>query len=133
VKVEHMALPPDLVNGVVFSVAKNLLPDAAEMKVSMIVAMPKPRLVKVAISSGGDERFSVAGAARNAWRLDMKIELGGIAGKVAPLIGKQPPDIRIWILEGPAPAFVKEQGILFADGPVLTIELTSPVWPRGSS
>jgi hypothetical protein len=133
VKVEHMALPPDLVNGLVFSVAKNLLPDAAEMKVSMIVAMPKPRLVELAITSAGDERFSVAGAARKARRFDMKIELGGIAGKVAPLIGKQPPDIHIWILEGPAPAFVKEQGILFADGPVLTIELTSPVWPRGSS
>lgn len=132
VKVEHMDLPPDLVNGLVLSVAKNLPPDTAETKVSMIVPVPKPRLVKLVITPAGDERFTVAGAARKARRFDIKIELGGVAGKVAPLIGKQPPDLHIWILEGPAPAFVKEQGVLFVDGPVLTIELTSPVWPRGA-
>jgi hypothetical protein len=132
VKVEHMDLPPDLANGLLLALTKNLPPDAPETKVSMIVPVPKPRLVKLVIGPAGDERFLVAGRARKARRFDIKFELGGITGKLAPLIGKQPPDLHIWILEGLAPAFVKEQGILFEGGPVLTIELTSPVWPRVS-
>jgi hypothetical protein len=51
---------------------------------------------------------------------------------VAPLIGKQPPDIQIWIIGGEAPAFVKEEGILYQGGPIWTIQLTSPVWPAAS-
>jgi hypothetical protein len=47
VKTEHFDLPPDLVNGLVLSVAKNISPETAETKVSMVVATPKPRLVKV--------------------------------------------------------------------------------------
>jgi len=48
---------------------------------------------------------------------------------VAPLIGKQPPNIQIWIIGGEAPAFVREQGPLYEGGPILNIQLTSPVWP----
>jgi hypothetical protein len=62
-------------------------------------------------------------------RFEIKIELGGVAGMVAPLIGKQPPNIQIWIIGGEAPAFVKEEGFLYQGGPIWTIQLTSPVWP----
>jgi hypothetical protein len=48
---------------------------------------------------------------------------------VAPLIGKAPPEIPIWISGGQAPAFVREEGPLYQGGPVLTIQLTSPAWP----
>lgn len=138
VHVEHMDLPPDLANGLLLAITKNLQPDSAqakasaEAKVSMIVAGSKPRLVKLAISSAAEEPFSIAGQRRKARRFDIKFELGGVTGLVAPLVGRQPPDLHIWILEGPAPAFVKEQGILFEGGPVLTIELTSPVWPKSA-
>jgi hypothetical protein len=30
-------------------------------------------------------------------RYEIKIELGGVPGVVAPLIGKQPPKVQIWI------------------------------------
>ncbi len=49
-------------------------------------------------------------------RDEIKIELGGVTGMVAPLIGKQPPDIQIWIIGGEAPAFVKEEGFLYQGG-----------------
>jgi hypothetical protein len=62
-------------------------------------------------------------------RYEIKIELGGAAGVVAPLIGKQPPEIQIWILGGQAPAFVREEGPFYQGGPVWTIQLTSPAWP----
>jgi hypothetical protein len=129
VKSEHLDLPPDLVNGLILSIATNLRPDTPETKVSMVVATPKPRLVKVAISPQGEEPFSLLGSHRKAMRFRLKIELGGVAGVVAPLIGKAPPETQIWILGGVAPSFVKEEGPLYEGGPVWTIQLTSPVWP----
>jgi hypothetical protein len=129
VKSEHMDLPPDLVNGLILSIAKNIRPETPETKVSMVVATPKPRLVKVAISPQGEEPFSLLGSARKAMRFSLKIELGGVAGVIAPLIGKTPPEIHIWIIGGIAPAFVREEGPLYEGGPVWTIQLTSPVWP----
>lgn len=129
VETEHFDLPPDLINGMVIVATKNILPEAPETKVSMIVAAPKPRLMKVAISPQGKEPFSIAGSRREAMRFQLKFELGGVAGVVAPLIGKAPPMIQIWIMGGEAPAFVKEEGPLYEGGPVWTIQLTSPVWP----
>jgi hypothetical protein len=129
VKSEHLDLPSDLVNGLILSIAKNIRPDTPETKVSMVVATPKPRLVKLAISPVGEEPFSLVGSPRKAMRYDIKIELGGLAGVVAPLIGKQPPNIQIWIIGGQAPAFVREEGPLYQDGPIWNIQLTSPVWP----
>jgi hypothetical protein len=116
----------------VLSIIKNIQPETAETKVSMIVATPTPRLVKLAISPRGEEPFSLVGSQRKATRYEIKIELGGVTGLVAPLIGKQPPDIQVWIIGGEAPAFVKEEGFLYQGGPIWTIQLTSPVWPRVS-
>ena len=62
-------------------------------------------------------------------RFVLKIELGGLAGIVAPMIGKAPPEIQIWIIGGIAPAFVRDEGPLYRGGPIWIIELTSPVWP----
>jgi hypothetical protein len=133
VKTEHLDLPPDLANGMVLSIMKNIRPDTPETKVSMVVATPKPRLVKLAISPHGEESFSIAGSPRKAMHYAVKIELGGITGLVAPLIGKEPPDIQVWIIGGEAPAFVKEEGPLYEGGPIWSIQLTSPVWPRAPS
>jgi hypothetical protein len=129
VTTEHMDLPPDLVNGLVLSIAKNIRPGTPETKVSMVVATPKPRLVKVVISPHGEEPFSLLGSQRKAMRFILKIELGGLTGVVAPLIGKAPPEVQIWIIGGLVPAFVKEEGPLYQGGPIWTIQLTSPVWP----
>jgi hypothetical protein len=129
VRSEHLDLPPDLINGLILSVSKNIRPQTTETKVSMVVATPKPRLVKVAISPRGEEPFSLVGSQRKAMRFVLKIELGGVAGVVAPLIGKAPPEIQIWISGGQAPAFVREEGPFYQGGPVWTIQLTSPAWP----
>ena len=126
---EHMDLPPDVANGLILSIAKNIQPETPETKVSMVVAAPKPRLVKVAISPQGEEPFSLAGSRRKAMQFVLKIELGGVAGVVAPLIGKAPPEIQMWIIGGIAPAFVREEGPLYQGGPLWTIQLTSPIWP----
>jgi hypothetical protein len=95
----------------------------------MLVAAPKPRIVKLVLSKRGEESFSVGGSSRKANHYEIKIEVGGVAGMIAPLFGKQPPNIEIWTAGNPAPTFVKEQGPMYLGGPIMTIQLTSPVWP----
>ncbi len=126
---ERLDLPLDVANGLVLTLLKNVRSDAPQMTVSMVAATPKPRLVKLAISPQGEEPFSVGGSSRNATHYIVKVEIGGAAGLVAPLLGKQPPDTHVWILGGEAPAFVKSEGPLYFGGPIWRIELVSPVWP----
>ncbi|MHB8655950.1 MAG: hypothetical protein ACYDA9_18965 [Terriglobia bacterium] len=128
---DHLELPPDLANGMVLTLLKNLRSNAVGTKVSFVAATPKPRLVKLAISSQGEEPFSFAGSSRKATHYVVKVEIGGISGALAPLLGKQPPDTHVWVLGGEAPAFVKSEGPLYMGGPIWRIELVSPVWPRG--
>lgn len=130
VTTDHLDLPTDLANGLITILVKNIPRDAPETKVSLVAATPKPRLVKLAISPGGVQPFSVAGSRRRAMRYFVKVEIGGVAGVVAPLVGKQPQDTQVWILGGEAPAFLRSQGPTHVGGPVWVIELTSPVWPR---
>ena len=127
---EQMALPVDVSNGMVLTLLKNLAPDISSTELSMVVATPKPRLVKLAIRRVGNERFSVGNVSYDATRFDVHVELGGLAGIIAPLIGKQPHDSSAWILDGTAPGFVKSEGPMYAGGPVWRTELASPAWPR---
>lgn len=133
VSTEHMNLPPDLSNGIVNSLVRNLSPDRPETQVSMIVATPKPRLIKLAISPLGPESFSLAGMSRQAWNYQIKVELGGLAGVIAPVIGKQPPPIKMWVAGGEVPVFLREQGPLSMGSPIVTMELTSPSWTSSSA
>ena len=125
---EHMDLPADLANGLVLTLLKNVRPDAPPESIGFVVATPKPRLVKLKITPAGEERFSTGGTVRKAMHYVLKVEIGGLAGVFAPLVGKQPPDSHVWILTGEAPAFVKSEQPLYNSGPVWRIELVSPVW-----
>jgi len=127
---EQMELPDDLANGLIITLLKNVKDDALPPSVSFVAATPKPRLVKLKISTAGADPFSTAGAGRKATHYVLKVDIGGIAGVVAPLIGKDPPDQHVWVLEGEAPAFVKSEATLFMGGPIWRMELVSPVWPR---
>jgi hypothetical protein len=130
---ERLELPSDVSNGLVLTLLKNIGSDAPQTKVSMVATTPKPRLVRLAITSQGEEPFSNGGSSRKATHYVVKVEIGGAAGLVAPLLGKQPPDTHVWILGGEAPAFVKSEGPLYFGGPIWRTELVSPVCPRASS
>ena len=127
---EHLDLPPDVANGIVPILLKNLDPAAPLPTVSMVAATPKPRLVKLMLSVAGTDPFSIAGSTRRATHYVLKVAIGGIAGVVAPILGKQPPDVHVWVLGGDTPAFLKSEGPLFYRGAPWRIELTSPVWPN---
>ena len=132
VEAERMELPPDLANGMILTLLKNVRPGASPAAWSMVATTPKPRLVKLAVSSAGEEPFSTGGMSRKATHYIVKIEIGGLTGLIAPLVGKQPPDSHVWVLGGEAPAFVKSEGPLFLGGPIWRIELVSPVWPKSA-
>jgi hypothetical protein len=130
VESEHLKLPADLANGLILTMLKNADPAAPPKTLGYIAATPKPRLVKLEISAAGEEPFATGGAARKAWRYVLKVDIGGLSGVIAPLVGKQPPDSHVWILGGEAPAFVKSEQPLYNGGPVWRIELVSPIWPK---
>lgn len=130
VETERIEVPPDLANGLILTLLKNVPTGGPPKTVSLVAATPKPRLVKLAISAAGEESFSTGGASRKAMHYVLKVEIGGISGVLAPLLGKQPPDSHVWILGGEAPAFVKSEQPLYLGGPLWRIELVSPVWPR---
>lgn len=129
VAAKRFELPPDVGNGLILTLMKNVRAEKTPAVVSMVAATPKPRLVKLRITAAGEEPFSIGGSQRQATHYVVKVEIGGVAGIVAPLVGKQPADSHVWILGGEAPAFVKSEGPLFPDGPLWRIELVSPVWP----
>ena len=127
-----MELPSDLANGMMVTLLKNISPDAPSTTVSMLFATPKPRLVKLVITPMGKEPFSVGRASHKATRFNVKVEIGGLAGLIAPLLGKQPLDTSVWILGGDAPGFVRSEGQFYQGGLVWRIELASPEYPRAS-
>ena len=129
---EHMKLPSDLANGLVLTMLKNLRPGDPLPELSMVVAAPKPRIVRLKIGYVGKERFSIAGSNREAIHYTIKIEIGGLEGWLAPLVGKQPPDSHVWILGSGAPTFVKSETLSYFGGPMWRTELVSPAWPHAA-
>ena len=94
----------------------------------MAAATPKPRLVKLAIASPGEDAFSVrwlqpqGHSLRHKGRDRGRGGCGGAYGRKAIYS-----ETHVWILSGDAPAFVKLEGALADEGPIWRIELTSPV------
>jgi len=130
---EHFALPPDLGNGLIPTLLMNIPDGRSQFEVPMVVAGPKPRLVKVVVNAQGTEPFSLGGFNREAVHYVAKVDLGGVAGVVAPMVGKQPPDSQIWILRGEAPVVLKSETLSYMGGPIWRMELASPVWPQASA
>jgi len=129
-EIAHIDVPPDLANGMILTLLKNVRPETAPKELSMIVATPKPRLVKLKVVPSGEERFATGQAGRKAVHYVLKVDIGGLQGLVAPLVGKQPPDSHVWILGGEAPAFVRSEQLFFMGGPLWRIELASPVFRK---
>jgi hypothetical protein len=123
---EHMDLPEDLSNGLPPNLLLNILPTTPETKISYVAAGKKPRLVRISIKPTGNLSFTVGGFHRKATDFTLHVELGGMSGVVAPILGKQPADYHIWLQNGAPPAFVREDGPFYEGGPIWRIEQISP-------
>jgi hypothetical protein len=120
-------IPEDLHNGMTGVLLRNLSAGAGATG-HILVFTPKPRVLRSEMRVEGEDKFYVD-TARTAARYLVKLEIGGLTGKIASLIGKEPPDLRYWIATGPVPAFVKFEGAMFLNGPRWRIELAPPRWP----
>ena len=127
-EVERLELPSDLANGMLIALLKNVQPSALPPSVSYLASTPKPRLVKLEIAVAPPDRFAVAGSARRATHYVLKVKIGGLPGLIAPLVGKQPSDIHVWIYGGEAPAFLRAEAPLSTDGPLFRTDLVAPIW-----
>ena len=128
VSTEHMDLPADLGNGIMPMVLENMPRGDGELKVHYLVLAPKPRLVALAIHPDGVAEYRVGGTGRQASRYQMHVDIGGIEGVLAPLLGKQPPDMAAWLSAGDAPTLLRLHLFLYLGGPMLNLELASPQW-----
>jgi hypothetical protein len=85
-----------------------------------------PRVVKWEISPAHEKIFKVGLIEAKAQHYVVKTKIEGVEGKLAPLVGKQPPDLNVWLVKSQAPTFLKFEGPLSEDNPVWRIELTAP-------
>jgi hypothetical protein len=125
----ELEMPADLYNGMSLVLLKNLA-DGERASGRMVVFTPKPRLIRVDLSAEGDDKVRFAGNTLTARRYLVKLEVKGLTGVVASLIGKEPPDSRYWLVTGEVPAFARFEGAMFLNGPVWRVEMVGPEWPR---
>ncbi len=123
-----LVLPPDISNGMIITIAKNL-PAGDTETVHIVAFTPKPRLVGLQLAPSGSQRVLIGQHVETAVDFALKPRLGALVGFFARLLGKFPPDSHTWIVGDDAPAFVRYEGPLFT-GPVWRIDLTSPGWPH---
>lgn len=133
VETEQVELPADLANGFVPVLLKNGKPEAPP-SMHLLAATPKPRLVRLQTIASGEATFQVAGATRKAVHYVLKVEIGGVTGVLAKILGKQPKDTHVFIQHDEFPAFVRSEGPLFLGGPTWRIDLVGPRWqPSGAA
>jgi hypothetical protein len=125
----RLDLPPDLYNGMTSLLLRNLAPGQV-VRGHSLAFTPKPRILKMELKPEGTETILVGTLSRPATRYLVDLEIGGMMGVLASVVGKEPPDLRLWIADGPARAFVKFEGPFYLGGPVWRIELSAPRWPK---
>ena len=116
--------PPDIANGMVGTLLPNLPADTTEISLGQVVPSGKGRLIKLKITADGKKSFNITPGARltaNIYRV--KLDLGGVAGVIAPIVGKQPSDLQLWLLPGDVPLLLREVGQLSEGGPIVSLEL----------
>jgi hypothetical protein len=111
------ALPDDAYNGMLCLIVKNL-PARAGETVSIVAFTPKPRVVKMQLLPVAEDRMLVSDSPMQATRYHIRPQLGLFASLLVADI----PDVRMWILPGEAPAFLRAEGPLYFMGPVWRID-----------
>jgi hypothetical protein len=123
---KHLNLPPDLSNGMLPVLIKNLTSATSETVVSMVSTSSSPRVVHLHIQPLEDASLKFGSITMKTQHFIIKVKIGGVAGLVAPIVGKQPPDLNMWIVKSAAPAFLQSEGPLSEGNPVWRIEISTP-------
>lgn len=121
-------LPPDVYNGMVPTVGKNLAKGAKE-SIHIIAFSPTPRVIALEMVPSGEDPLRIGDLKTSAVHYLLKPKLGLLAIPAA-LTGHTPPVNHLWVVTSEVPAFVRFDGPLATDGPIWSIELASPIWPK---
>lgn len=114
------ALPEDAYNGMLAVVVRNLLgPEPAAATVSLVAFTPRPRTVRLHLTAVATERVRLGDRPLEAVRYALRPDLGLFASL---LLVAEVPEVRMWVVPGEAPAFVRAEGPLYFLGPVWRIE-----------
>ena len=112
-------LPPDVANGLVPILVKNLPRGGA---VHYVGFTPKPAVIEVAIQPPGGATAAFGAGSVPVARYVLKPQLGAIKKAFAKLLGKMPTDTVVWIAPGDAPGFLRFEGSLAIGLPRWRIE-----------
>lgn len=123
-----MDLPPDVYNGLIITLLKNLVPGETQT-VHIVAFTPQPRLIRLELAPVGEQRIVNGQHSERAVVYNLKPRLGALVGFFARLTGKLPPDSHAWIITDDIPAFVRFEGPMYM-GPVWRLQLSSPHFPR---
>lgn len=123
VESKHINLPGDLANGIVGTLLLNVPHNTSPFHVGMLAPVGGGRLIRLLISPEDEQTVHLAGQTLKATVFRVHPELGGIVSLIARLLGLQPKDLTVWILEGEEPAVAVIVGQLGGYGPVVSSEL----------
>jgi hypothetical protein len=123
VESKHMNLPDDLANGFVGTLLLNVPHNTTPFRVWMLAPVGGGRLIRLLISPEDEQTVHLAGQTLKATVFRIHPELGGIVGVIARLLGLQPKDVMVWVLEGEEPAVAVIVGQLGGYGPVVSSDL----------
>lgn len=123
VESKHMNLPDDLANGLVGTLLLNVPPNTVPFRAGMLAPVGGGRLIRLLISPEDEQTVHLAGQTLKAAVFRIHPELGGFVGVIAKLLGLQPKDVTVWVLEGEEPAVAVIVGQLGGYGPVVSSEL----------
>lgn len=120
---KHINMPNDLANGIVGTLLLNVPRNTAPFRVGMLAPVGGGWLIHLLISPEGEQTVHLAGQTLKASVFRIHPELGGFVGMLARLIGLQPKDVMVWVLEGEEPAVAVIVGQLGGYGPVVSSDL----------
>jgi hypothetical protein len=124
-----LELPPDVYNGIVITVVKNLT-KGASATVHLVAFTPKPLLIELELQPVGEHKMLVGQLTKSATHYVFKPHPGPWLELFAKLLGRMPSDYHVWVVTEGAPTFARFEGPLNPTGAVWRIELTSPRWPE---
>jgi hypothetical protein len=123
VESKHMDLPVDLANGFVGTLLLNVPHDTKPFRVGMLAPVGGGRLIPLLISAEDEQTVQLAGQTFKAVVFRIHPELGTFVKVIARLLGLQPKDVMVWVLEGKEPAVAVVVGQLGGYGPVISSDL----------
>ena len=127
----RLDLPPDLCNGMVLTLLRNL-PQGGEEMVHVVAFTPEPKVVPLRLVPGGTSFIRVGQLTKRMTQYVLEPKLGRLTTLFGRLLGKLPQKFhyRVWLLTDDVPAFAAFEGPLYLDGPTWRIEQNVPaLWP----